>query len=142
VCSVPIEDYHLCDERLLEKVVIPFLVESDRAAVPVVVHCSGGSGRTGHVLAAWLVRHRELSVDQALAAVVATGRNPSLVKRWKTGMQLKISFGDSSGVPCSRLRSKSGLLVPGPGRTAPRWPAGRRVRPSLSYSPAFTSRCC
>ena len=76
VCSVAVEDYHLCEPGLIDKVVIPFLVASDGAAAPVVVHCSGGSGRTGHVLAAWLVRHRGLSVDEALAAVVATGRNP------------------------------------------------------------------
>jgi protein-tyrosine phosphatase len=76
VCSVAVKDYHLCDQRLLDTLVVPFLVESDRAAAPVVVHCSGGSGRTGHVLAAWLVRRRGLSVDEALAAVVATGRNP------------------------------------------------------------------
>jgi protein-tyrosine phosphatase len=40
------------------------------------VHCSGGSGRTGHILAAWLVHHRGLSVDDALDAVISTGRNP------------------------------------------------------------------
>ena len=76
VCSAPVEDYHLCEARLLEAVVLPFLAESDRRALPIVVHCSGGSGRTGHVLAAWLVRQRGLSVEEALAAVAATGRNP------------------------------------------------------------------
>jgi protein-tyrosine phosphatase len=71
-----VKDYHLCSQLDLSTKVLPFLTESDKTAKPVVVHCSGGSGRTGHVLAAWLVRHRALSVDEALAAVVATGRNP------------------------------------------------------------------
>lgn len=76
VCTAAVMDYHLCDSHVLDTVVIPFLVDADRAAAPVVVHCSGGSGRTGHVLAAWLVRHRGLSADEALAAVRETGRNP------------------------------------------------------------------
>lgn len=73
LCAVHVEDYHLCDHPTLELMILPFLHDSDRASTPVVVHCSGGSGRTGHVLAAWLVRHRGLSVDEALVAV---GRNP------------------------------------------------------------------
>ena len=76
VCAVEVDDYNLCDQETLELKVLPFFYESDRVTARVVVHCSGGSGRTGHVLAAWLVRHRELSVDDALAAVVATDRNP------------------------------------------------------------------
>jgi protein-tyrosine phosphatase len=76
VCGAEIEDFHLCDHETLERRILPFLLESDQANTPVVVHCSGGSGRTGHVLAAWLVRHRGLSVHDALAAVAATGRNP------------------------------------------------------------------
>jgi protein-tyrosine phosphatase len=75
VCRAEVEDYHLCDHATLENTILPFLVESDRASTPVVIHCSGGSGRTGHVLAAWLVRHRGLSVDDALA-IVSTNRNP------------------------------------------------------------------
>lgn len=81
VCRAEIEDYHLCDHTTLERTILPFLLDSDRAGTPVVVHCSGGSGRTGHVLAAWLVRHRGLSVDDALA-VVSTTRNPREAVQW------------------------------------------------------------
>jgi len=76
VCWAEVEDYHLCDHTTVERHILPFLHESDQAATPVLVHCSGGTGRTGHVLAAWLVRHRGLSVDEALAAVKKMGRNP------------------------------------------------------------------
>jgi protein-tyrosine phosphatase len=75
VCRAEIEDYHLCGHVTLERSILPFLVESDRAGTPVVVHCSGGSGRTGHVLAAWLVRHRGMSIEDALA-IVSRQRNP------------------------------------------------------------------
>ena len=76
VCAAQIEDYHLCDQATLEDKIMPFLLISDRTTAPVVVHCSGGSGRTGHVLAAWLVRHRGVSVDEAIKAVLDSGRNP------------------------------------------------------------------
>lgn len=76
VCSAEVEDYYLCERSKLESIILPFLAESDRLTAPVVVHCSGGSGRTGHVLAAWLARNRGLSVDSALRAVIATGRDP------------------------------------------------------------------
>ena len=85
VCSVAVKDYHLCEQPLLDTVVLPFLVESDLTGAPVVVHCSGGSGRSGHVLAAWLVRHRALSIHEALAVVVATGRNPREAVQCETG---------------------------------------------------------
>lgn len=76
VCHVSVEDYHLCSSDDLENEILPFLHESDELRMPVVVHCSGGSGRTGHVLAAWLVRGRGLAVDAALDVVRRTGRNP------------------------------------------------------------------
>lgn len=76
VCSAAVRDYHLCDPDVLSAAILPFLAASDEARWPVVVHCSGGSGRTGHILAAWLVRHRGLTGAQALAAVEASGRNP------------------------------------------------------------------
>jgi hypothetical protein len=45
----------------------------------VVVHCSGGSGRTGHVLAAWLVYFRNSTMEDALDGVKkanGASRNP------------------------------------------------------------------
>lgn len=44
-----------------------------------VVHCSAGSGRTGHVLAAWLVYRHGLTENEALRAVTHVAdvqRNP------------------------------------------------------------------
>jgi protein-tyrosine phosphatase len=76
VCWAPIEDFHLSDLETLTTKILPFLAEADKQAEKVVVHCSGGIGRTGHVLAAWLVSGRGLSNKAAIAAVMRTGRNP------------------------------------------------------------------
>ncbi|BBD68237.1 dual specificity protein phosphatase [Nostoc commune NIES-4072] len=72
----PIVDFHLCDLETLTQKILPFLIEADKENEKVVVHCSGGIGRTGHVLAAWLVSVRGLSNQAAINAVKKTGRNP------------------------------------------------------------------
>lgn len=71
----PIEDYHLCALSVLNRT-LAFIKESDAAGEPVVIHCAGGRGRTGFIHAAWLVRARGFSVEQAIAAVKTMGRNP------------------------------------------------------------------
>ncbi len=76
VCWAPIEDFHLCDLETLTKKILPFLTQAEFQGEKVVVHCSGGIGRTGHVLAAWLVSGRGLSNKAAITAVRRTGRNP------------------------------------------------------------------
>lgn len=76
VCWAPIEDFHLSDLETLTTKILPFLAKAEQQAEKVVVHCSGGIGRTGHVLAAWLVSGRGLSNKAAIAAVMRTGRNP------------------------------------------------------------------
>ena len=76
VCWAPVEDYHLCDAKMLKERIIPFLIGADEEGERVVVHCSGGRGRAGQVLAAWIVYRHNLSVEQALLSVKNTGRDP------------------------------------------------------------------
>jgi protein-tyrosine phosphatase len=76
VCWSPIEDFKLADATALTHVILPFLAHADQQQERVVVHCSGGIGRTGHVLAAWLVSFRGMSNERAIQAVRQTGRNP------------------------------------------------------------------
>ncbi len=75
IFGADIEDFHLCDKDKLIKEILPFLIESEQKG-KVVVHCSGGIGRTGHVLAAWLVHRHGLSVEEAISTVRRMGREP------------------------------------------------------------------
>jgi protein-tyrosine phosphatase len=76
VCWAPIEDFQLVSPEILTSQILPFLAIANHHNERVVVHCAGGSGRTGHVLAAWLVAGRGLSSKSAISAVRQTGRNP------------------------------------------------------------------
>jgi len=76
VLSAGVEDYHLAEPDVLANI-MNFLKDSDNHGARTVVHCAGGSGRTGHILAAWLVQGRRRDVDEALT-IVALTRNP----RW------------------------------------------------------------
>jgi protein-tyrosine phosphatase len=72
----PIADHHLCSGQVLRANILPFLSTADTGSERAVIHCWGGNGRTGHVLAAWLVAARGLSPMEAIEAVEATGRLP------------------------------------------------------------------
>jgi protein-tyrosine phosphatase len=76
VCWAPIEDFSLATPKMLVDRILPFLATADRQQEKVIVHCSGGIGRTGHILAAWLVAGRGFTRESAIAAVRQTGRNP------------------------------------------------------------------
>jgi protein-tyrosine phosphatase len=76
VCWAPIEDFNFAAPEILVHQILPFLAIANQQNEKVVVHCSGGIGRTGHVLAARLVAGRGFSRKSAIAAVKQTGRNP------------------------------------------------------------------
>lgn len=76
VLWAPINDFHLVDRPLLLTSILPFLLASQQRQEKVVVHCSGGVGRTGHILAAWLVYSQGCANKAAIATVRQTGRNP------------------------------------------------------------------
>lgn len=76
VKEAPIEDFHLCSFNTLKEDILPFLQESYMKRMRAVVHCRGGKGRTGHVLAAWLAFKHGLDPAEAISRVELTGRNP------------------------------------------------------------------
>jgi protein-tyrosine phosphatase len=90
VCHVAVMDYHLSNSGDLFNRILPFLSESDDRQMRVVVHCSGGSGRTGHVLAAWLVRRWGLAADEAINLVRQTGRNPREAVQFGNATELEL----------------------------------------------------
>lgn len=76
ICWTPIEDFYLSDLETLTQKILPFLITANQQNEKVVVHCAGGIGRTGHILAALLVSVRGFSNKDAISAVIRTGRNP------------------------------------------------------------------
>jgi protein-tyrosine phosphatase len=71
-----VEDHHLCSHEALVENILPFLRTADLLGERAVVHCWGGNGRAGHVLAAWLVAARGMPPQEALEAVQDAGRLP------------------------------------------------------------------
>jgi protein-tyrosine phosphatase len=76
VCWVPIADFDIFTPKVLFQQILPFLAAANQSNEKAVVHCSGGIGRTGQVLVAWLIAGRGFSTRSAIATVNKTGKNP------------------------------------------------------------------
>ncbi|MCX6004920.1 MAG: dual specificity protein phosphatase family protein [Chloroflexi bacterium] len=75
VLWAPIDDKSLCKPEAM-KHILYFLYDSASLGQKVVVHCSAGLGRTGHVLAAWLVFFHNLTERKAIKIEGEFNRNP------------------------------------------------------------------
>mmetsp|Transcript_24499 Transcript_24499/g.62249 ORF Transcript_24499/g.62249 Transcript_24499/m.62249 type:complete len:190 (-) Transcript_24499:182-751(-) len=67
------------------KAVMAAIHEAVEAEEKVVVHCWGGGGRTGKVLAAWLVQKHGLSPSDAAAEVSGTAMHTGTSRRVDAG---------------------------------------------------------
>jgi protein-tyrosine phosphatase len=76
VCWAPIEDFGIVNPEMLTHQILPFLAAAEQHHEKVLIHCSGGIGRTGQVLAAWLIAGRGFSTASAITSIQKTGRNP------------------------------------------------------------------
>ncbi|MEA2105039.1 MAG: dual specificity protein phosphatase family protein [Candidatus Cloacimonadota bacterium] len=76
VLHAPIPDLHFADKNLLITKIYPFLMNSKKEKKKVVIHCAGGIGRTGHVLAGWLMLEYQMSLTEAIQEIKKIGRNP------------------------------------------------------------------
>jgi hypothetical protein len=72
----PVPDHHLVPKTNLEAEILPFLADAHKQEERVVVHCLAGIGRTGQVLAAWLVYNRDYGPGRAIETVESMGRKP------------------------------------------------------------------
>lgn len=76
ICHAPIPDFTTVSQTTFYTQILPFLDDADAERQKVVVHCSAGSGRTGHILTLWLHPRRGFGLEDAIRTVEETGRNP------------------------------------------------------------------
>ena len=77
VRHAPVPNRRLVGEKVLQRDILPFLADAGETGDRVVVHCLAGLGRTGQVLAAWLVFRHDYRPHEAIDTVMRMGRDPT-----------------------------------------------------------------
>lgn len=75
VLQAPIQDCCLAPRQVVRDI-MRFLDRAAAFSEKTVVHCAAGLGRTGQILAAWLVHHDGLDPQNALRELEARGYAP------------------------------------------------------------------
>jgi len=78
---------------------LAFLSAAAAAGEPVVVHCWGGGGRTGLVLAAWLCRQHGLTPEAAAQEVADFAKARGVSRR--VDLQALTTFLQAAGAPAN-----------------------------------------
>lgn len=135
VMHSPVKDFETISKQQLYHEILPYIKETEKAGQKIVVHCSAGMGRTGQVMVAWLVRYRDMKPNDALTAVIKSGRNPLEAKYRQSKIYSPAEYkgrpyGPAVGGPPTLHTPIKALTGDRPKDWSSTWPPDRREWPT------------